>query len=146
LNICNHYWCTSVKLQHIQHYEHLFHNVGKERQKARKLERVGLFFAKYDYRAIEALNEVNKSFEEAGVAIELTQTSAKSIGADLAMQYIRKASDGIPQEKVSQAVRAAGFVSKDLRKGQNLDLEVMQSSWKELAIKVVARIPHLLNQ
>jgi len=92
------------------------------------------------------LNELNSSFEDAGLAFKLSQTSAKSIGADLAMEYIRKASDGIPQVKVSQAVQAAGFVSKDLRKGQNLDLEVMQSSWKELAIKVVARIPHLLNQ
>ena len=133
------------KLQHIQHYEHLFHDVSKERQKARKLDRVGLLFAKYGHRAIEALNELNSSFEEADVVIKLSQRSAKSIVADLEMEFIKKASDGTPQEKVSQAVKAAGVVSKDLRKGQNLDLEVMQSSWKELAIKVLARIPSLLN-
>lgn len=134
------------KLQHIQHYEHLFHNVSKERQKARKLDRVGLLFAKYGHRAIEALNELSSSFDKAGVAFELSETSAKSIMADLEMEFIKKASDGTPQEKVSQAVKVAGVVSKDLRKGQNLDLKVMQSSWKELAIKVLARIPHLLNQ
>jgi len=145
LNICNHYWCTSVKLQYIQHYEHLFHNIGKERQKARKLDRVGVLFAKYDHRAIEALNELNSSFEDAGVAFKLSQTSAKSIGADLAMEYIRKASDGIPQVKVSEAVKMGGFVSKELTKGENLDLEVMQSSWKELAIQAVSRMPHFLN-
>jgi len=133
------------KLQHIQHYEHLFHDVSNERQKARKLDRVGLLFAKYGYRAIEALNELSSSFEEAGVVFELSEKSAKSIVADLEMEFIKKAGDGTPQEKVSQAVKAGGVVSKDLRKGQNLDLKVMQSSWKELAIKVLARIPHLLN-
>jgi hypothetical protein len=112
----HYYWCRSVKLQYIQHYERLFHNVGKERQKARKLDRVGVLFAKYDHRAIEALNELNSSFEDAGLAFKLSQTSAKSIGADLAMEYIRKASDGIPQVKVFQAVQAAGIVSKDLKK------------------------------
>jgi hypothetical protein len=136
---------TGYKLQHIQHYEHLFHDVSNERQKARKLDRVGLLFAKYGYRAIEALNELSSSFEEAGVVFELSEKSAKSIVADLEMEFIKKAGDGTPQEKVSQAVKAGGVVSKDLRKGQNIDLKVMQSSWKELAIKVLARIPHLLN-
>jgi len=41
------------------------------------------------------------------------------------MEFIRKPSDGIPQVKVTQAVQAGGDVSKDLTKGQNLDLEVM---------------------
>ena len=133
------------KLQHIQHYEHQFHNISKETQKARKLDRIGLLFAKYGYRALEALKELDSSFEEAGVALRLSAGSAKTIVADLDMESIKKASDGIPQEKVSQAARSAGVVSKDLIKGENLDLEEMKSSWKELAIKVVARMPHFLN-
>jgi hypothetical protein len=133
------------KLQHIQHYEHLFHDVSNQRQKARKLDRVGLLFAKYGYRAIEALQKLNSSFEKAGVAFRLSGRSAKSIVADLEMEFIKKAGTGTPQEKVSQAVKAGGVVSKDLKQGQHLDLKVMQSSWQELAIKVLARIPHLLN-
>jgi len=133
------------KLQHIEHYQHLFHDISDERQKAAKLDRVGYLFAKYGHRAIEALNEVNKSLEDAGIDIEMSQTTARTIMADLAMEYVKKSSTGTPNERRIQAVEAGGSVSQDLIKGENLDLEVMKSSWKELAIKVVARMPHFLN-
>ena len=67
------------------------------------------------------------------------------------MEKVKKTGSGTPQDKVSKAVKAGLSVNKDLRNrdiqtGQSLDLEVMKSSWKELAIKVLARIPPLLKQ
>ena len=57
---------TGYKLQHIQHYQHLFEGISNDRRRARKQDRVGLLFAKYGHRAQEALREIEESLEEAG--------------------------------------------------------------------------------
>ena len=141
------------KLQHIQHYEHLFEKITNERLKAKKQDRVGLLFAKYGQRALAALEELTKTLQAAGVQLDLSHTSAKVIVADLRMEEIKKTGTENPQKKVSKASKAGIAACEELelkddaiKAGQSLDLKVMKSSWKELAIQVLARTPHLLNQ
>jgi hypothetical protein len=141
------------KLQHIQHYEHLFEKITNERLKAKKQDRVGLLFAKYGQRALAALEELTKTLQAAGVQLDLSHTSAKVIVADLRMEEIKKTGTENPQKKVSKASKAGIAACEELelkddaiKAGQSLDLKVMKSSWKELAIQMLARTPHLLNQ
>jgi phage-related minor tail protein len=144
---------VGYKLQHIQHYQHLFEDIQNERRKARKQDRVGLLFAKYGQRALDALAEITKTLEDAGVQLDLSHTSAKVMAADLKMEETKKTAPPTvpPQERVSQATIGGIGVCGELKDpnikgGQSLNLKVMKSSWKELAIQMLARTPHLLNQ
>jgi hypothetical protein len=144
---------VGYKLQHIQHYQHLFEDIQNERRKARKQDRVGLLFAKYGQRALDALAEITKTLEDAGVQLKLSHTSAKVMAADLKMEETKKTAPPSvpPQERVSQATKGGIGVcgelkDPDIKGGQSLNLEVMKSSWRELAIQMLARTPDLLNQ